>query len=326
MRGYRALLVGSLVAVLVAAGPFLSVASPYLLHLMVLCLINLIAVQGLNLLSGYVGDLNLGYGAFVGLSAYTTALLTLRGVSPWLGLLAAIAVSLLFGWLSGLLIMRLRGSYFIMVTFALQLVFYEVVLNWTSFTRGSEGLINLPTPSLFGLHFDDKLAWYFLALAGAMVVVAFCYALAHSSIGEAWVCTRENRALAEALGIKSVHYNMVAHLAGAIPAGIGGWLLAHYITVANPQMLALGYVITLILMMTIGGRGTIVGPIIGALLITLLPEQLRLLADWRLPMYGVLLVIISVFLPWGIMQFLGPISVRLGKLRRPARSQKRAET
>jgi branched-chain amino acid transport system permease protein len=296
----------ALVVVLIGLGPLLSKVSPYFLHLFILCFINIVAVQGLNLLSGYVGDLNLGYGAFVGLAAYTTALLTLRHISPWLGLLASLAVSLVFGWLSGLLIMRLRGSYFIMVAFAIQLVFYEAALNWTSFTRGSEGLINLPTPAIGALRFDNKESWYFLALGAVILVVAFCYLLAHSSVGEAWVCIRENRPLAEAVGLNARRYNMTAHLAGAFPAGLGGWLLAHYITVASPQMLALGYVITLILMMAIGGRGTIVGPIIGAVLITMLPEQLRALADWRMPIYGALLVIISVFLPWGIMQFLKP--------------------
>jgi branched-chain amino acid transport system permease protein len=321
LRYFTPLLAAALIVALLAAGPIMSRSSPYMLHLLILCFISIVMVQGLNLLSGYVGDLNLGYGAFVGLGVYTTALLTLRGVSPWLGLLAAIGVSLLYGWATGLLVMRLRGSYFIMVTFALQMLLYEVALSWTSLTRGSMGLINLPNPGLFGLQFDNKLAWYFLALAAMAVAVVFCYFLAHSAIGEAWACTRQNRVLAESVGIHCVRYNKIAYLAGAVLAALGGWLLAHYLTLAAPDTLGLGHVIGLILMMAIGGRATIVGPILGAVLITLLPEQLRVLDDWRMSIYGLILVVISIFLPLGIMQFLKPAGSFFKGLRGPAQER-----
>jgi branched-chain amino acid transport system permease protein len=175
------------------------------------------------------------------------------------------------------------------------------------------GLIGIPLPALFipgfgSVLLDSKLSFYYLSVIFAVLIVIACQRLVVSPIGETWVAIRENEKLAVALGIDRFKYVRIAFIFAGVFAGIGGWLLAHYVTVVSPDNMSFELIVSMILMIVIGGRGTIAGPIIGAVIVTLLPEYLRWMGNWRMSVYGVILFLLVIFLPKGIMQLWGTIS------------------
>lgn len=288
-------------------------SNQYKLHLIILIAINVIFASSLNLISGYVGELSLGHAAFAGLGAYATAFLALKGVSPWLGLIAAVVMTLVVSYLMAPVVLRLRGAYFVITSSAFQMALFYVASNWLHVTRGPMGLIGIPLPALFipgfgSVLLDSKLSFYYLSVIFAVLIVIACKRLVASPIGETWVAIRENEKLAVALGIDRFKYVRIAFIFAGVFAGIGGWLLAHYVTVVSPDNMSFELIVSMILMIVIGGRGTIAGPIIGAAVVTLLPEYLRWMGNWRMSVYGVILFLLVIFLPKGIMQLWGTIS------------------
>jgi branched-chain amino acid transport system permease protein len=288
-------------------------SNAYKLHLLILMAINVILASSLNLISGYVGELSLGHAAFAGLGAYTAGFLALKGISPWLGLIAAVVITLVVSYLMAPVVLRLRGAYFVITSSAFQMALFYLASNWLHVTRGPMGLIGIPMPALFipgfgSVLLDSKLSFYYLSVIFAILIVIACQRLVVSPIGETWVAIRENEKLAVALGIDRFKYVRVAFVFAGVFAGIGGWLLAHYVTVVSPDNMSFELIVSMILMIVIGGRGTIAGPIIGAAVVTLLPEYLRWMGNWRMSVYGVILFLLVIFLPKGIMQLWGTIS------------------
>lgn len=292
-------------------------SNEYTLHLLILVAINVIFASSLNLISGYVGELSLGHAAFAGLGAYTTALISLSGFSPWLGLAGAVAVTLVVSYLFGLIVIRLRGAYFVISSLAFQMALFYTASNWIGLTHGPMGLLNIPRPGLWipgvgSIQLNSKVSFYYLSVIIAFVIVMACKRLVRSPIGETWVAIRENEKLSAAVGLDRTKYVTFAFVFAAVFAGIGGWLLAHYIQVVSPgDNMSFDLIIGMILMVVIGGRGTIVGPILGAVVVTFLPEYLRGMGNWRLTVYGVILGVLVIFLPHGIMQLWGIGSSRL---------------
>jgi len=303
----------------------------YTLHLLILAAINIVFASSLNLISGYVGELSLGHAAFAGLGAYATALLTLRGYSPWLGLLAAVAVTGVSAYLIGLVVIRLRGAYFVISSLAFQMTMFFIASNWLTVTHGPMGLLGIPKPKLWlpgigSIELVSKMDFYYLSVIVAIVVVIACNRLVKAPIGESWVAIRENEKLSAAVGIDRTRYVRIAFMFAAGFAGVGGWLLAHYITVVSPHdNMSFDVIIGFILMVVIGGRGTIVGPVIGAVVVTFLPEYLRALGNWRLTVYGVILALLVIFLPRGFMQLWEMVYSRLQPLVVAALPIKRRE-
>jgi len=288
-------------------------SNAYKLHLLIIIAINVIFASSLNLISGYVGELSLGHAAFAGLGGYTTGLLALKGISPWLGLIAAVVITLVVSYLMAPVVLRLRGAYFVITSAAFQMTLFYLASNWLNVTGGPMGLIGIPKPALlipgFGsVLLDSKLSFYYLSIIFAILIVIACQRLVVSPIGETWVAIRENEKLAVALGIDRFKYVRIAFIFAGVFAGIGGWLIAHYLTVVSPDDMSFELIVSMILMIVIGGRGTIAGPIIGAVIVTLLPEYLRWLGNWRMSVYGVILFLLVIFLPKGIMQLWGTIS------------------
>ncbi|MEI7884538.1 MAG: branched-chain amino acid ABC transporter permease [Clostridia bacterium] len=280
----------------------LAISSQYIMHLLILIAINVIYASSLNLISGYVGELSLGHAAFAGLAAYTTALISLNGGSAWLGLIAGILVTLAVSYFFGKIVLRLRGAYFVITSSAFQMALFYLASNWLSVTRGPMGLLNIPKVAIGGFVFESKTSFYFLSVIIAIIVVVACRRLVKSPIGETWVAVRENENLAAAVGINRAKYTRIAFVFAGVFAGIGGWLIAHYIGVVSPDNMSYNLIVSMMLMVVIGGRGTIAGPVIGAVLITLLPEYLRWMGNWRMSVYGLILFLMVIFLPGGIMQ------------------------
>jgi branched-chain amino acid transport system permease protein len=297
---FRALLAAAAVA-LVTAPAWL--VSSYHLHVLIMAGIFTILALSLNLLLGYTGQLSLGHAAFFGIGAYTSALLALRlDWSFWLALPSAAATAGFAGWAIGRLALKLRGAYFVLVTISFAGVISLVSINWMELTNGPLGLPGVPAPELGPWTLRTKRAYYYLVLAAAALAYLVCHRLVHSRIGRALVALRENEPLAESVGIDATRYLVLAAVISAALAGVAGSLYAHYTRFVSPEVFLFTYTVTMVIMVVAGGQGTLLGPVIGALLFTALPEALREAVSWQWQMlaYGVVLVALVLFMPRGI--------------------------
>jgi len=295
---------GRVVPVLLALTLPLWLASPYFLHVVIMAGIFGILALSLNLLLGYTGQLSLGHAAFFGIGAYTSALLTLRlEWSFWLALPGAVAAAGLAGWLIGRLALKLRGAYFVLVTISFAGVIALVSVNWMDVTNGPLGLPGVPAPALGPWSLRAKSVYYYLVLVAVLLAYLVCRRLVASRIGRAFVALRENEALAESVGVDVTHYLVLAAVVSAAMAGMAGSLYAHYTRFVSPEVFLFSYTVTMVIMVVAGGKGTLAGPLVGALIFTALPEVLRAVTSWQWQMlaYGVLLVLLVFFLPRGIV-------------------------
>ncbi len=303
----RRIALGVLLAVAASAPAW--VWNPYHLHTLIMAGIFAVLALSLNLLLGYTGQLSLGHAAFFGIGAYATGLLTVKlEWSPWIGLIAAIVAPALAGWLIGRLALKLRGAYFVLLTISFAGVVSLVSVNWMEFTNGPLGLPGVPPveidlPGLPALSLRTKSAYYYLVLAAVIACYLVCFALIRSRVGRALIALRENETLAESVGIDGTHYLVLAAALSAAMAGLGGGLYAHYTRFVSPEVFLFTYTVTMVIMVVAGGKGTLAGPVVGAVIFTVLPEALRALASWQWQMllYGVLLIAVLFFMPRGIV-------------------------
>ena len=293
----------TLAAVALLALPFW-LTSAYHLHVVIMAGIFTVLALSLNLLLGYTGQLSLGHAAFFGIGAYTSALLALRLQWPfWLGLPAGAALAGLSGWAIGRLALRVRGAYFVLVTISFAGVISLVSVNWMELTNGPLGLPGVPAPELAGLSFRTKSAYYYLILAAAGGSYLLCARLVHSRLGRAFLALRENESLGESVGVDPTRTLVLAAVVSAAMAGVAGSLYAHYTRFVSPEVFLFSYTVTMVIMVVAGGKGTLAGPVVGAVLFTVLPEALREAMAWQWQMfaYGILLVLLVFFLPRGIV-------------------------
>jgi len=283
--------------------------NPYHLHTIIMAGIFSVLALSLNLLLGYTGQLSLGHAAFFGIGAYTTALLTVKAEwSPWVGLVAATLVPAGAGWIIGRLALKLRGAYFVLLTISFAGVVSLVSVNWMDLTNGPLGLPGVPPveialPGLPAVSLRTKAAYYYLVLAAVALSYLVCRALITSRIGRALVALRENETLALSVGIDATHYLVLATVISTGMAGLAGGLYAHYTRFVSPEVFLFTYTITMVIMVVAGGKGTLGGPVAGAVIFTVLPEALRALASWQWQMllYGILLVAVLFLMPRGIV-------------------------
>lgn len=283
--------------------------NPYYLHILIMAGIFAILALSLNLLLGFTGQLSLGHAAFFGIGAYASALLALRLEWPvWAGFAAAVVLAGIAGYAIGTVSLRLRGAYFVLVTISFAGVTYLVSLNWMDLTNGPLGLSGIPPPELvipglLELSFRPKPAYYYLVLGVATVAYVICRRLVRSRIGRAFIALRENEALAESVGINGTRYLVLAAIVSAAMAGAAGSLYAHYTRFVSPEVFLFTYTVTMVIMVVAGGKGTLAGPVVGAVLFTVLPEALREATSWQWQMvlYGLLLILAIFFLPKGIV-------------------------
>jgi branched-chain amino acid transport system permease protein len=300
-----ALLLGLAVAVSAPAW----VWNPYHLHTLIMAGIFAVLALSLNLLLGYTGQLSLGHSAFFGIGAYATGLLTVKlEWSPWIGLLAAVVLPGAAGYVIGRLALKLRGAYFVLLTISFAGCVSLVSVNWMDLTNGPLGLPGVPPleialPGLPALSLRTKAAFYYVVLAAVALSYLVCLGLIRSRVGRALVALRENEPLAASVGIDGTHYLVLAAVASAAMAGFGGGLYAHYTRFVSPEVFLFTYTVTMVIMVVAGGKGTLAGPVVGAVLFTVLPEALRAATSWQWQMllYGILLVGVLFLMPEGIV-------------------------
>lgn len=290
-------------------------SNQFYLHLANMVLINAIFAMSLGLIMS-VGQISLGHAAFVAAGGYVSALAALNfKLPPLLGIVLAGLITGLVAAALGKIILRLRGVYFVLVTFLAGQVFTLIALNWESVTHGANGLVGIPAISLFGYSLGTRLKFYYFALAAFVLVFAFVWALMRSQYGRAFQAIAENVRLAEASGIDVNRYQIIAFSLGSGIAGSAGAMIIHYIRFISPDSFTFNDSIAYITMLLVGGRGSLAGGVLGALFLTPLPELLRGLAGAQHIIYGVILLLVLLFLPGGLVS-LGRFFRRSGEVRK----------
>jgi branched-chain amino acid transport system permease protein len=289
--------VASLVLLIAALYAVPAAASPYLLHVLILSCLYAIPAVGLNLMLGYTGLVSLGHIAFAGIGAYTAAWLTVDArLGYWTALAIAVAASALAGALIGAICLRFRSHFFMIVTLAFGLVLYSVMNNWDDVTRGAQGFPGIPRPP----GIASLQSFYWLALSGALLALAVQWRVVRSRFGRILVALRQDERLAQAKGVNAALCKTAVFALGSAIAGFGGVLLVSFLRVAAPASFTLAESINAVLIVIVGGAGTLAGPALGALLFVGVPEYLRVAAEWRLVVFGALLVLIMLFAPRGV--------------------------
>jgi ABC-type branched-subunit amino acid transport system permease subunit len=296
-------------AVLVAAPWLVGAAFPgqqrYILHVLVFTGLVASLALSYDLVVGHVGSLSLAHPAFFGIGAYVAALLATQAAWPFPGGLAA---AMLCAGLAGVLIavpmFRLREHSFAIGTLGFAMVAHIVATNWVDVTRGPLCVTGIPRPELALGALRVKLTtvrhYYWLALATVGVTALLYHGLTTFRLGRALHAVRDNEVLAATAGIDPLRYRMLAFVTGAVLAGGVGALYAHYITVLCPEEMTIALTVNLLVIVFVGGAGSLRGVLLGAVLFTVLPEILRIAPTWRLVLYGVLLLTIVIRWPDGL--------------------------
>jgi branched-chain amino acid transport system permease protein len=304
MRLYKSKYIS--IAIVIMAVAFMS-ARPYLMFLGTLASINAIAVLGINIISGYTGQLHLGQAAFVGLGAYTSALLVLRlGLSFWLSLPFAIILAAIFGILLGIPALKLRGGpYLALVTQTFGEIIYILLLNMVALTGGPFGLPGINPPHIGPIQFTGLRAYFFLCVAFLGVSFVVCRQIVNSRFGRAFISIKESEAAAQSIGINTMKYKIMAFAIAAAFGGVAGTLYGPFIGYISPDQFRWLPSLSLISMAIVGGLSSVVGGVIGAFVVTFLPEMLRIAQEFRLILYSLLLIFTLTFLPDGLISVYG---------------------
>lgn len=284
---------------LLAAFPMVS-SDPYLLYLATVVGIYVLVAMGFNVLFGYAGQVSLGHGALVAVGAYATAILTVNeGWSFWASMPIAVVAASLVGGVMALPALRLSSWHLALITLAFAMVVNSVLVEWRSLTGGFAGILGIPRPELDGLPITD-VQFYWLVLAIACLGYFLVRNVVRSRIGRALVGVRDAAEATSSAGASPVWIKVFAFGLSAALAGLAGALLAGLNGIVTPGDFSLDFSIFFLLVVLVGGAGRLGGPLVGAFAFFVLPEILESLAEWRLLIYGVLLLVMLVFAPRGI--------------------------
>ena len=311
MKSFLATL-AALTLILLFTMPFV-VGTPYTLQLVTIALLWVLMAQGLNVVQGETGYVSIAQAGFMGIGAYTSALLSLNYAVPvWASMAIATAVTGLLAAIIGYPSVRVRGHYFAIVTLAYNLVIFIVLMNAVSITRGEGGLTDIKRPEALRLDgieisFDGRAAYYYVVLVVALAGFVLAWRISRSGFGQVLRSIRQNETLAEALGVRCRAYKLTAFAISATYAGAAGALYAHFIGFINPAPFAPEGSLNAILAVILGGSGTVTGPALGAFIVTFVPEFLRIDETTRFIVYGLLLIIATIYLPRGIVPMLAKL-------------------
>lgn len=302
-------------ALALIAFPFL--ANEYWLYLACLVSIHVIATTGLNILTGYTGLVSLGHAAFMGVGAYVVALAELKLGSPFLlNLLLAGAATAAIGMVVGIPSLRVRGLYLAIATIAASFILHFVFQNWTSVTGGVRGL-SIPPASFFGRALDQPSELYWVVIPIMILMVLAAANLFRTRIGRAFIAIRDRDISAEVLGVPLLRYKLMSFGLSSFYAGVAGGLWVYFFRVVTPESFPIVYSIFFLAAVIVGGMGTILGGILGAVFMTMVPEALKLivglLSPWlpnavailspvRTVVFGGLIIGFLIFEPHGLAE------------------------
>lgn len=285
--------------------PFL--IKDYPLHLVNISGIWIILALSLGLLQGYIGETSMGHAAFFGIGAYSSVLLTMNaGFSFWLALPVSAIITMAFGYVIGIVSLRLSGPYFAICTLAFGEIIRLFFVNWRELTEGPDGITGIPSPSAIPLPFSGSLSFsskeanYFLIYVLVFFTIFIIYRIINSRLGKAIMAIKEDQDYAECMGINAMKYKRMVFIISTFFAGMAGCLFAHYTHFISPYSFTVVQSFDLVIMVIVGGMGSIIGPILGAIILTLIPELLHAIKAYRMVIYGLMLMLIIIYFPHGI--------------------------
>lgn len=280
----------------------LVVRNPYVIRMAILSGIFVILSMSLNLLTGFSGQISLGHIAFYGIGAYTAAILSKNyGVNFIVCMLAAMVVAGLFGLLLGLPTLKLGGYYLAIVTVGFSEIVRLVEINWMQLTNGPLGINGIPKPTLFGLKLSSGKAYFYICLLLVVLTYIVISRILNSRAGYALGTIRSDDTAAKFMGVNVFRYKIMAFVVSSAIAGLAGAFFAQYVTFIDPTSFASDQSTLVLIMVIFGGIGSLPGCIIGAIVLTLVPELLRDLMEYRMLIYGFVLVIMMLVRPEGLL-------------------------
>lgn len=289
----------------------------YFLNVLVFVGINTMLAVSLNLLLGYAGQISLGHAAFFGLGAYISGVCTAEyAVDPWLAMvMAALAVGVL-AFIIGFPILKLKGHYLAMATLGLGIIVYIVFNETVEVTGGPSGLSGIPNLSLGTLTFDSDLKNYYLIWIFTLFTMLISVNLFHSRIGRALRAIHDSEVAARVMGVNARLLKVQIFTASAVISAVAGSLYAHTMTFISPASFGFNFSVELVTMVVIGGLGSIYGSFLGAAILTLLPEMLRALHDFDILVYGLILIVMTMFMPGGLASGISLVSEKISSFRK----------
>ena len=301
---------GILVLVLALAAAPLGLKN-YGVYLLTLWCVYVMAGMGLNLTVGYAGQMSIGHAAFLGIGAYTAAILIKAGASFWLVTPLAALNCFVLGLVIGFPALRVQHHYLAFATLGFNMLVYLFFRNEEWLTGGTFGISGIQRPAFFGFSLDAPLRFFYFTLLSTILLAAVLWWIIRSPWGRAFAALRDNPIRAESLGVNIMAYTLLAFAIGAAFAGIAGAYFAALVQFIEPGPFHLVTSLMMLLMVIVGGSGRFFGPMLGAAIVILLPEWLRVLKDWYLVMFGLAVVAMMIWLPGGLLSI--PERLRFSK-------------
>ena len=278
------------------------VTNLYHIQVMIFIGIYIILTLSLNLLNGYVGLLSIGHAAFYGIGAYASAKLVMEAGLPFpLAMPCAGVVAGIFGYLIAKPTLRLSGIYMTLATLGFNMICFLILQNWMSFTNGPLGIMDIPPPNIFGYKIETRVQYYYLIFFLVLLTVVSMHRLMTCRFGRALVSIRENELAAEAMGVHTTRYKIQAFVLAAFFAGIAGSYYAHFVKYVSPDSFYIYESFILLAMLAFGGQGNLIGPMVGAAVLIIIPELFRFLQEYRMLVYGGILIIMMLVRRQGLL-------------------------
>lgn len=292
------------------------IKSSYYLQLLTFIGINTLLALGLNMLMGYAGQISLGHGAFYGIGAYTTAILCVTyHISPWIALPCAIVLATLVAFLVGIPTLKLSGYYLGMGTLGFGMIVAIVFREWAALTGGASGFVGIPSLEIGKLSFVSGSNYFFLVWGTVLLSIIVCRRLIDSRIGRALRSIHDSERAAGAVGVNTRNMKLLVFVFSAGIAALAGFLYAHFVSFISPGTFDFISSIRMVTMVVIGGMASVWGALLGASLLTLLPEWLHTFSEFEMVVYGLVLMLVMIFMPQGLTKGISDMIERSSRLK-----------
>lgn len=322
-NGKRNLLIKIFViAAILTVVPFLS-PNDYIMQIINMIGIYVILGTGINILTGYTGQLSLGQAAFFGIGAYVTAILNTRtGAQFFVCMVVSIAITAVASLILAIPALKVKGPYLALMTQGFGEIVRLILVNWVPVTNGTSGILHIEAPRILGFSFDSLQKYYFLIVVFVVLGLLYQWRLMTSRTGRAFIAIREDNEAAELTGINVTTYKIRSFVLSSAYCAIAGTLYAMMIKYVSPDTFISNTSSIILWTAIVGGFGTLVGPIIGGVIMQTLPEVLRFAGEWRLVIYGIVLLIVILRFPGGLYPYLQKMAAFLrNKSKKPAAAE-----
>jgi branched-chain amino acid transport system permease protein len=282
--------------------PILFKSNNYIILLACTIGIYIIAVSGLDILVGYSGQISLGHAAFYAIGAYSSVIINMQmGVNVWFSMLLGAIIAAIIAACIAIPSVKLVHHFLAMITIAFGEIIRVIFMNWKKVTGGHTGLMNIPSPKIGFLTFDNNFSYFYVIYIFVIFFLIVKQRIVHSRTGRALIAVRENETAANGMGINVEAYKVLAFSISAFYTGFAGALYAHFVNFISPETFTLDQSVLFLTMVLFGGAGSLMGSIIAAIMLTLISEYLQIISYYQTLVYGLFLLIIVYYFPHGLI-------------------------